>query len=187
MALRTPLVYSAAGKSIASAPVRLEIPSSLTSAALAFGSLLKPGTGGYQAAASGDDTVSHILINLYNVHNQQRNQVYADAPALAAANFYAEAYPLLSQQLELKMGEDGDGGNIADWTATPYVDIVVGAPSLISGDDNPTGGAQATVQIDSSSANSSASGKCFQIIAADPSTDTALVGSKPKNFIVVKI
>lgn len=184
MSRRTPQIYSGAGQSIHSSPVDLPIPSSLTSAALAFGSLLKPGTGGWQAAASNDDTVSHILINLYKAAGSpQRNQVSADATALAAENFVAQAYPLVSQGQQIEIGLDG---TVADIVATPYFDIVVSAPSVISADNNPTAGAVATVQLSAASANASASGRCFQVLGYSPSSDTAIATGN-KNVIAVKI
>lgn len=185
MSLRTPLIYSASGKSIAAAPVDLPIPTGLASAELAYGSFLVPGTGGYEAAVTGDLAITHMLINLYDAAGSpQQNQVYATAAQLAASNHVCQAYPLAD--LVLLLGEDGAGGNIASFTATPYVDVAVGAVSVISANNNPTGGAVATVQIDSSSASASPTGLPFKIIGADPSTDSALVpAAQPKNYLII--
>lgn len=185
MARRTPLIVSAGGAEIAAAPVDLPIPTGLSSAELAYGSFLVPGTGGYEAAVTGDLAITHMLINLYDAAGSpQQNQVYATATQLAASNHVAQAYALAG--LTLLLGEDGAGGNIADATATPYVDVAVGTVSVISANNNPTGGAQATVQIDSSSASASPTGLPFKIIGADPSSDTAITpAAQPKNYLII--
>lgn len=185
MARRTPLIIDAGGAEIAADSFDLPIPTGLSSAELAYGSFLVPGTGGFEAAVTGDLAITHMLMNLYDAAGSpQQNQVYATAAQLAASNHVAQGWALTGKRILI--GEDGAGGNIADATVTPYVDVAVGAASVISANNNPTGGAQATVQIDSSSASASPTGLPFKIVQANPSSDAALIpAAQPKDYVMI--
>lgn len=185
MALITPQIYTAGGMDIAASPVFLAVPTALLSAALAYHSFLVTGAGGVEAAVSGDNVIAYILENFMDANIRAQNQTYATAVDLAASAHYVTAYPFAG--LTLLMGEDGAGGNIADWVATPYADIVVGTISTISANAYPLGTALANVQIDSSSASASATNLPLKIIAPDPSASGAIVpAANPKNYLVIQ-
>lgn len=184
MALSLPQIYTGGGTSIAAAPTRLAVPTALSSAALAYGSFLVVGTGGVEAAVTGDATFAYILENLFDNGGRKQNQCFANATQLAAAAHYVDAFPIAG--LTLLMGEDGVAGNIADWTATPYADFVVGTISSIDANANPTASALANIQIDSSSASASPTGLPLKIIGPDPSATGALTPTaSPKNYLVI--
>lgn len=185
MALRTPQIYTGGGVSIAAAPNRIAVPTALSSAALAFMSALVTGTGGAEAAVTGDNVILGWVENIFDNGGRRQNQNFADATQLAAAAHYVDYFPFAG--LTLLMGEDGAGGNIADWTVTMYADVAVGTISEIDRNANPTGSALATVQIDSSSASATPTNLPIKIIAPDPSPTAALQASTvAKNYLVIQ-
>lgn len=87
--------------------------------------------------------------------------------------------------IDLNVCEDGVGGVIADWTATPYVDLT--AQSL-TGNTGATGeafarGIRVLRYIDSSTAASSAGSLSWQIVAVD---ETFINSRPPGNTTAVK-
>lgn len=182
MGQTTPTIYNAGGQSVVAASGMLTIPTALSSAALAEGSLLVTGTGGYEAAVSGDAITPYMVNTIFNSQMQMMAQNYATAVQLAAEVHFVTAFPLTSNLIV--MSEDGAGGNIADWAATPYADFVVGAISVLSAENSPVAGAYANIKIDSSTASASATGLPIQILYPYGGADQALVGSGPKTYVV---
>lgn len=176
---------NAGGQIIHAENFRVKIPASLTSAALYNRSLLVAGTGGFKAAADNATAIIYLLDHLYDQYGRNVTQQGLTSTELAANDYYAEVYDVSAGKLQMIMGEDGVGGIIVDPTVTPFCNIVNNAASTIDKNALPEGGDRASIQIDSSSANASATGKAVQIIASDPNTDAAQIATTaPKNYLV---
>lgn len=158
------------GKNLSSLTTRLAVPTALSSAEFAPCSFMVAGAGGVEAYVTASVTCAGWVYGIYDKNGQVLDFEYVDATAAAAAVHYVDLLPAGGIQYEL--GEDADGGSLADSDVGSFVSLVVGTIGDTPSTSNvPIGRSTPNILIDSSSVAASASGAVqWQLISCETPT-----------------
>jgi hypothetical protein len=145
--------------------------------------------GELKVLADAGQAVDAVVDGLYNEDGTKLRNNYASNALLDAGGVYAVVKPIGGATL--RMIEDGVGGIISDWEATPYVNIIhanqdaahlaMNAKHFPSGVDF-----FANIQIDSSSASAEDTGMLLQIVGLDTKYDRRLTSGTLRKVYLVK-